>query len=120
MPFDNLVYDLFLNIINSKNDEVITTLEEHNLDIHTKLNKYGWTPLHAAAFKGNTTLVKYLLSKGANKDYENASGMSARMLAAEAGHSGIVELMDQNNSQPEFQLRIDTGAITQLETPSSQ
>lgn len=120
MPFDNLAYALFINIINSNNDEVITTLEEHNIDIHTKLNKYGWTPLHAAAFKGNTTLVKYLMGKGANKDYENSSGMSAKMLAVEAGHSGIVELMDQSNLQPEVQSRVDRGAITLLEVPSSQ
>eukprot|EP00331_Platyophrya_macrostoma_P022850 CAMPEP_0176438648 /NCGR_PEP_ID=MMETSP0127-20121128/19424_1 /TAXON_ID=938130 /ORGANISM="Platyophrya macrostoma, Strain WH" /LENGTH=120 /DNA_ID=CAMNT_0017822669 /DNA_START=60 /DNA_END=422 /DNA_ORIENTATION=- len=119
MPFDNLVYALFLNIINSNNDEVVTTLEGHNLDIHTKLNKYGWTPLHAAAFKGNASLVQYLLSKGANKDYENASGMSPKMLALEAGHTNIAELMDQAGQPSEYFLRVETGEFQQIGVPSS-
>lgn len=95
MPVDNLAYSLFLNIINEKNEEVINTLEAHEIDIHVQLNKYGWTPLHAAAFKGNIALVRYLMEKGADKDYENSSGMSAKMLAVDAGHTGVVEMMNQ-------------------------
>ena len=95
MPFDNATYNLFLDIINAKNDDVISKFEEPELDVHTKLNKYGWTPLHAAAYKGNVTLVKYFLAKGANKDFENMSGKTPTMLALEEGHTEIVELMEQ-------------------------
>ena len=118
MPFDNLVYALFLNIINSKTDEVIATLEEHSIDIHTKLNKYGWTSLHAAAFKGNITLVKYLIQKGANKDSQNLSGMSARMLAVEAGHAEVVDIMDQ--AEHKDQPRTDFDVLFYQDVASSQ
>lgn len=109
MPFDSLVYNLFLNIINAKNDEVITTLEEHNIDIHVQLNKFGWTPLHAAAYKGNTALVKYLLDKGADKDCLNVSGMSPKMLAEDAGQTEVLELLSEKDAQCEIQLRSVSG-----------
>ena len=109
MPFDNLVYNLFLNIINAKNDEVITTLEEQNIDIHVQLNKFGWTPLHAAAFKGNAVLVKYLLDKGADRECLNVSGMSPKMLAEDAGQTEVLELMNQKDAQYEIHLRPVSG-----------
>jgi len=104
-PFDSLIYGLFLNIINSQNDEVVKTLEEHGLDIHVKLNKYGWTPLHAAAYKGNMDLVKYLLEKGADKERPNNSGASPIQLATDAGYGDIVELMDKSEQTIEIPLR---------------
>jgi ankyrin repeat protein len=102
MPFDSLIYSLFLKIINAENDEVIATLEGYDIDVHACLNKYGWTPLHAAAYKGNTTLVKYLLEKGADKDRHNCSGMSPKMLATEAGHTEVIQLMERDVYEAEF------------------
>mgnify|MGYP000932345771 CR=1 FL=1 len=104
-PFDSLIYGLFLNIINSQNDEAIKTLEEQGLNIDVKLNKYGWTPLHAAAYKGNTDLVKYLLDKGADKERLNNSGATPKQLATDAGHSDIVELMDKSEQTVEIPIR---------------
>ena len=99
MPFDGFVYNLFLDIINSNNNGVMTHFQEHNTDIHTKLNKYNWTPLHAAAFRGNTTLVKYFLEKGASIDFQNINGSTPKTLAQEAGHFDVVELLNQFKSQ---------------------
>ena len=118
-PFDSLIYGLFLNIINSENDEAIKKLEEHGLDIHVKLNKFEWTPLHAAAYKGNMDLVKYLLEKGADKERQNKSGVSPKALASDAGHSDIVEFMDKSEQTVEINVRSERDWSQNLDVLSS-
>lgn len=51
-----------------------------------QLQPEGWTPLHYATFAGQAAMVKYLLSKGANKDALAPNGFTALMLAARGGH----------------------------------
>lgn len=53
----------------------------------------GWTPLHYAAFNGNTAVAKYLLDNKANIDAKAPNGATALMLAARGGHIETAKLL---------------------------
>ncbi len=93
MPFDGGRYDIFLKILNNSTDEAINLIEQEN-KIDFILNKFGWTPLHTAAYQGNKDLVLYLLGKGAQKERTNRSGLTAERLAEEKGHWEVCELIE--------------------------
>lgn len=75
------------------------------------LNKFEWTPLHAAAFKGNIQLVEYLLSKGANKEATNTSGYTPQMLADMNGHHELKRLLGKGLEQEEFVMEIEPFSV---------
>lgn len=93
MNFNESRYSLFLNIINGVTQKAMEILEKPKFDIEIYLNKFEWTPLHAAAYKGNIQLVEYLLSKGANKEAINKSGYTPTMLAEMNGHHEVVNIL---------------------------
>ncbi|ESU44403.1 Protein kinase NEK family protein [Giardia duodenalis] len=59
-------------------------------DSNSKVNS-SWTPLMRAAAAGDIEMVRRHLS---DKDKKNSDGDTALMIAARAGHEGIVELID--------------------------
>jgi ankyrin repeat protein len=65
---------------------------EKNNSIVSKLDEYGYSPLHYAAQNGHTSIVKYLLSKGALVDFEKC-GATALHRAVYAGHFDCVKLL---------------------------
>ena len=93
MSFDPLAYNLFVKIISGENQLVMKTMESENLTTELYLNKFEWTPLHTAAYKGNTEIVRYLLNKGANANALNTSGYTPLMLAQRSGHKEIMDLL---------------------------
>lgn len=93
MSFNESRYSLFLNIINGSTHAVMEIFENQKLGLEILLNKFDWTPLHTAAYKGNIQLVEYLLSKGANLEAINKSGYTPQMLAAMNGHHEIDRLL---------------------------
>jgi ankyrin repeat protein len=62
-----------------------------------KSDKDNWTPLHIAAFKGNLTLVKLLLEKGATFPLREPSVMS---LATAHGYRNLVEFFLECGCSP--------------------
>jgi len=46
----------------------------------------GWAPIHYAAFEDRAEVIRYLISKGADKDAIAPNGYTALMLAARGGH----------------------------------
>lgn len=103
MSFNESRYELFLKLLNDKSDEVKNIFESENIDIEIFLNKFNWTPLQVAAFRGNQTLVDYFLRKGANRDHRNISGYTAKMLAENGGFENVSNFIE------EFQVEIQVG-----------
>jgi len=64
----------------------------HQLVVDAK-DRYGWTPLHSAAFQGNISCVELLLKLNANVNVVNNQGKSALHLAATQGRSAICALL---------------------------
>ena len=64
-----------------------------NLKIHVdiKENDNGSTPLHVAAYKGYTSVIDHLLTRGAAIDAKTDNGMTPLHIAADEGHTAIVD-----------------------------
>jgi hypothetical protein len=63
-------------------------------------NKDDWTPLIAAAGKGNAHVVRMLLSAKANVDAQDIYGDTALIEAAKKGHREIIELLLNAGANP--------------------
>jgi len=65
-----------------------------NINITLESGTYrGYKPLHRAAERGQTSIVKLLLGKGAEKDAQEAKGHTALHVAAGNGHEECVSLL---------------------------
>ena len=112
MSYDELRYNLFLMINQNRTEEAKEFFEAMNkkisstssdllkfdfsVDLH--LNKFEWTPLHTAAYKGNAELVQYFLSKGADLSKTTTTGYTPVMLAEYKKNSNIVKLLMRDTS----------------------
>jgi len=61
----------------------------------------GWTPLHYAARRGYTNVVKLLLAKSADVSAKDKNGRTALDYARTAGHADVVELLRGANIHAE-------------------
>lgn len=64
-----------------------------------KRNSEGNTPLIVSAAQGHISVVRYLISQGADIAARNNSGNDALGLAAGKGHLEIIELLLDNNAE---------------------
>ena len=108
MNFNESRYSLFLNIINGSTHQVMEAFEKDNISTELILNKFEWTPLHAAAFKGNIQLVEYLLSKGANKGALNISGYTPQMLAEMNGFHELTRILGKDLGNDGIIIEVET------------
>ncbi|KAI8052853.1 ankyrin repeat-containing domain protein [Syncephalis plumigaleata] len=70
----------------------ITIPATDNGNSNASENEYHhWTPLMAAAYRGHTHLVAYLLANGANVNAQDQQNRSALWLAVEQGHVQVVK-----------------------------
>ena len=58
-------------ISNGETTTVKRMFEQNNLHPEVMLNKFEWTPLHTAAYKGHKDLVIYFLKLGARAQMAN-------------------------------------------------
>jgi ankyrin repeat protein len=73
-------------------------IEEKEADVEAA-DKYGYTPLHWAAYNGKFYVVKYLVEeKGADVMAANNDGNSPLHRGAENGHLDVVNLMIANGA----------------------
>jgi len=85
---------------------VVQYLVENGADIN-KLDKYGGTPLCDAACEGFMKIVKYLLSKGADKDIYKDDGKNAEHCAFEYGHHDVAEYIANFELMPTKGVHLD-------------
>ncbi|KAL5518956.1 hypothetical protein ACEPAH_639 [Sanghuangporus vaninii] len=86
--------------IKGDTQELDAFIESHaGLDVNA-IDEFGFTALHLACDRGNVESVKVLLRKGADASLKDSDGLSALVLAEEAGHEDIAALL-RTSSQAE-------------------
>jgi ankyrin repeat protein len=72
-------------------------IEEYGMSINEQTKPKGWTPLIAASLSYNsrTEMVKYLLSKGADKSIRDNEGMTAIDYASQTSQKQIKKLLGE-------------------------
>jgi ankyrin repeat protein len=83
--------------VEAKDLETIKVLLNLGADIN-EASVTGWTALHAAAFTGATTIVRFLAENGANIDARNGCGQTALTLAAGSNARGLLVRPIQHKS----------------------
>lgn len=62
------------------------------------MDERGWTPLHYAAYAGDTDVCGYLLSQGATKSARDAQKKQPRDYAEFKGHGACVAFLELNSA----------------------
>jgi len=68
-----------------------------SIDLNEK-DEYGFTALHLASDRGNTDVVKVLVSRGADLTLKDEDGLTALDLAQEASRDDIAALLESSSS----------------------
>ena len=80
-----------------------------------KVDWYDWTPLHFAARAGQTDIVEYLITNGADVNAENIEGEAPIQFAVDNGHKEIVELLIANGAEvPTIHTAVRMGDLTKV------
>lgn len=82
-------------------DWVRRFVERHDADVN-KIAAGGVTPLIAAAYSGNTALVRYLVKRGANPAIRDAESRAAIDIAAAGKRIGMVRLLAKDGEYEEL------------------
>src|SRR5688572_24619571 len=93
MSFDQVAYDVFLQIKAGNTSDIIQYLEDTKWDINRAINGLRWTALHLAAYLGNYQLTEYLVCRGADIHAMNQSGYTPLQLAEYKGFSNFKDLL---------------------------
>ncbi|MGE0488365.1 MAG: ankyrin repeat domain-containing protein [Vulcanimicrobiota bacterium] len=88
MP-DGNVHDLVLKGLNQE----LRALLDHDPEALSRRNVMGWTPLHVAAYAGNTEAAGLLLAYGAEREVRDLVGRTPFQLASELEHEAILKLL---------------------------
>ena len=56
-------------------------------------DKWGWSALNVASFRGHTDVVKFLIREGAEVDQEDVSCYTALCRATQKGHKDIIKVL---------------------------
>ena len=76
------------------------------------MNKYKWTALHKACFKGHLNIVEILVQHNANINLKTSDGNTALMLASWKGKSKVVKYLLEKNA--DYTLKNDKGQTAKM------
>lgn len=93
--------DIFTACVAGRTSEVLDAIHR-DPSVLSAHSPDGWTPLHLAAFFGQTDLAKALIDLGAplNERSTNAGKNMPLHAAAAGGHASIVELLLKHGADP--------------------
>ena len=83
---------IFMALIRSRNMNLLSSIEVDNFVLDEK-DYAGNTPLHIAAKRGDITVVKYLLDKGAFVNSKNLNRETPLFFAAENHHKDVIDAL---------------------------
>lgn len=73
---------------------------------------FGWTPVLAAAAKGRLAMVKFLVERGADVNYQHPiTKMTALAHAAYEGNNELAEYLLQHKADPNIKMRADIALV---------
>lgn len=78
-------------------DEIEAVLRDNDDISINYANSDGLTALHSATIDGNSKMVKYLISKGADINVQDHEGWSCLHAAASCGYVEIAKILVENN-----------------------
>ena len=105
--------DVALSIVHAENGdlEALKAMLDANQELIHDKDWDGYTVLHAAAFEGQTEVVKYLLGKGADANEADSDGVTALMKASLRGHMDVVKILVENGAYVEAVGSSDVTAV---------
>lgn len=75
-------------------DTMVNMLLHRGARVNSPTAIRGWSPLHFAAQRGYSSIVKQLLSRGGDIFAQTHRGMTPRILAARSNHEHVVRIID--------------------------
>ncbi len=86
--------------VNKQEREKAMKMIEENPALVNASNYTGWTPLHWAAYTGDTEIIKFILNKGADINVVSRIGLTTVYLATSEGHKEATELLLKEGADP--------------------
>lgn len=83
--------ELVWGIKNGDLDQVKDIIEKKEIDVNKEVD--GRPPIHYAADYGQTDVIHYLITKGADVNAKDKHGISALLAAIWEGHTDCVKLL---------------------------
>ena len=86
----------------AKNLAMVGFLLDHRCDIDIKSDDRGYTALMDAAQQGDESLLRYLLSRGANPDLQSKDGQTALILCVGRNDVGMSRFLLESGADPDM------------------
>ena len=84
---------MYVCLSETPHNDLVRLLIQSGADISIKESELQRTALMAAAYRGHTSIVQYLLDEGAPVNTQDVNGVTSLMLASQGGHSEVVRVL---------------------------
>jgi ankyrin repeat protein len=81
---------------NSRNEQVTTPVQHESQSWEQLVDaqdKFSWTPLHSASFRGRFDMARFLIDHGADTNTQNINGQTPFSIALERGHGKLARFL---------------------------
>jgi ankyrin repeat protein len=98
---DRARFDALYTVMDKGPDGPVLEFLRNGGDPNLRGHEYGWTLLHAAAFKGRRTLLEELLARGADVEALEGQNFTPLASAAHRGHLRCVKVLLAAGASPD-------------------